>query len=53
VSAGNLSTLGFIVGGLGLAGGAVLWFTAPTPGAAASESALGVAPGGVKLKVTF
>jgi hypothetical protein len=26
--AGNLSTLGFILGGVGLAGGAVLWFTA-------------------------
>jgi hypothetical protein len=26
--AGNLSTLGFVLGGIGLAGGAVLWFTA-------------------------
>ncbi len=29
VSAGNISTAGFIVGAVGLAGGAVLWFTAP------------------------
>ncbi len=30
-SAGNVSTIGFIVGGLAVAGGAVLYFTAPKP----------------------
>lgn len=29
-SAGNVSTIGFILGGAGLAAGAILWFTAPT-----------------------
>ncbi|HEY5372893.1 MAG TPA: hypothetical protein VIK01_04370 [Polyangiaceae bacterium] len=28
ISAGNLSTISFVVGAAGLAGGAVLWFTA-------------------------
>jgi hypothetical protein len=30
VHAGNLSTVAFVVGGVALAGGAVLWFTAPS-----------------------
>jgi hypothetical protein len=53
VSAGNLSTLGFLVGGLGLAGGAVLWFTAPSSSTAESSATLGVGPGSVKVKVAF
>ncbi len=32
-SAGNVSTIAFIVGGVGVAAGAVLWFTAPKPAA--------------------
>ncbi len=34
-SAGGISTVGFLVGGLGAAGAAVLWFTAPGAKAAA------------------
>lgn len=50
--AGNLSTIGFIVGGLGLAGGAVLWLTAsPRPSDAATALELG--PGHVALRARF
>jgi hypothetical protein len=35
---GTLSTIGFIVGGVGLAAGAVLWFTAPKESAAATAA---------------
>jgi serine/threonine-protein kinase len=53
-SAGNVSTIGFIVGGLALAGGAVLYFTAPKPsrekgveaGALLSPGLVGVRAGG-------
>ncbi|HEY1693813.1 MAG TPA: hypothetical protein VGG39_16715 [Polyangiaceae bacterium] len=47
-SAGTLSTIGFIVGGVGLAGAAVLWFTAPTAGAQPPQ--VGVGPGGLLLR---
>jgi hypothetical protein len=36
--AGNVSTAAFIVGGLGLAAGAVLWFTAPKSAGASATS---------------
>jgi hypothetical protein len=36
---GTLSTIGFIVGGVGLAAGAVLWFTAPKKELSATRSA--------------
>jgi hypothetical protein len=52
VTAGNLSTLGFLVGGLGLAGGAVLWFTAPST-TATESAALGVGPASMRVKVAF
>jgi hypothetical protein len=42
VAAGNASTLAFVVGGVLIAGGAVLWFVAPRPGTAAAR--LRVAP---------
>jgi hypothetical protein len=51
VSAGNLSTLGFLVGGVGLAGGAVLWFTSPST--SAESAAVGVGPGSLKVRVAF
>lgn len=51
-SAGNISTIGFIVGGVGLAGGVALWFTAgPTDGA--PKTGLVVGPGRVALRGTF
>jgi serine/threonine-protein kinase len=42
-SAGNIATVGFAVGAVGLIGGAVLFFTAPS-GEVASQSALRVLP---------
>ena len=58
-SAGNVSTVAFIVGGVGLAAGAVLWFTLPS-GSDASSAALangrlrvGLSPGGLELEQTF
>lgn len=35
---GTLSTVGFIVGGVGIAAGAVLWFTAPKEGSAKNDA---------------
>jgi hypothetical protein len=50
-SQATLSTVGFIVGGVGLAAGAVLFFTA---GSGKEETvALGVGPGNVTIKGTF
>ena len=48
-STGNISTIGFIVGGVGVAGAAALWFTAPS-----SRSAqVGLGLGGIRLKGTW
>jgi serine/threonine-protein kinase len=47
-SAGTVSTVGFIIGAVGLAGGAVLWFTAPSGDA--SKTQVGLGPGGFQLK---
>lgn len=41
-SAGNVSTIAFVVGGVALAGGAVLWLTAPS--SRSTVGALGVVP---------
>ncbi|HET7540362.1 MAG TPA: hypothetical protein VFK05_10845 [Polyangiaceae bacterium] len=49
--AGNVSTVAFIVGGVGLAAGAVLWFTAK-PETSASVG-LGVGPGALQLRGRF
>jgi hypothetical protein len=50
-SQATLSTVGFIVGGVGLAAGAVLFFTA---GSGKQETvAIGVGPGNVSVKGTF
>jgi hypothetical protein len=50
-SQATLSTVGFIVGGVGLAAGAVLFFTA---GSGKEETvAIGVGPGNVSIKGTF
>jgi hypothetical protein len=45
-SAGNAATVGFIVGGVGLAAGAVLWFTAKP----SASTQIGFGPGSVELK---
>jgi len=48
-SSGNISTVGFILGGVGLAGAAVLWFTAPS----SKSTQVGVGPGGLQVKGTW
>jgi hypothetical protein len=53
-TAGNNSTIAFVVGGAVLAGAAVLWFTAPKSGEQPAASArLGVGPGSLRLEGTF
>jgi serine/threonine-protein kinase len=51
-SAGNVSTIGFIVGGIGLAGAAPLWFTAPR-GGATSAAQVGLGPGSLHVTGTW
>jgi hypothetical protein len=51
-SAATVSTVGFIVGGVGLAAGAVMWFAAPEK-KTESGVALGVGPGSVVVKGAF
>jgi hypothetical protein len=49
---GTISTIGFIVGGVGVAAGAVLWFTAPKEAArGGSPSWATIKPGGAKSGV--
>ena len=57
-SAANLSTIAFIVGGAGLAGGVVLWMTAPKTDehgqtASAKNLAIHVGPSSVSLTGAF
>jgi len=55
-TAGNVSTVGFIVGGAALAGAAVLWFTAPSSSSKEPSSPkvrAGVSPSGVRLEGSF
>jgi hypothetical protein len=51
-SSGNVSTVGFVVGGIALAGGAVLWFTAPSLNRGSSTQ-VGFGPGSLQLKGTW
>ena len=50
-SAGNVSTVAFIVGAVGLAGSAALWFTRPGQGKATTQ--VGAGPGGIQLRGTW
>jgi hypothetical protein len=50
-SAGNISTIGFVVGGVGLATGAILWLTAKTPRASALQADIG--PNSVHIRGTW
>lgn len=52
VAAGNVSTLAFALGGVALAGGAVLWFTA-SEAEAPAQTAFGVGPGGVTVRTRW
>jgi hypothetical protein len=47
-TAGNLSTTGFVIGGLGLATGAVLWFARPFGPRA--NVVVAVAPGSIEVR---
>lgn len=51
-STGNISTIGFIVGGVGLAGAAALWFTAPST-ASGPSAQVGLGLGAVQVKGTW
>jgi hypothetical protein len=53
VSAGNVSTVGFVVAGLGLAGAAVLWFLPPSESSRGPSTALSVGPGTIGMKGTW
>jgi hypothetical protein len=48
-STGNISTIAFIVGGVGVAGAALLWFSTPRSSAGASAQ-VGVGPGALEVK---
>ena len=47
----KIADVGFIIGGVGLVGGAVLWFTAPSGSAAGTQVGLG--PGVLQVKGTW
>lgn len=49
-TAGNVSTVAMIVGGVGIAAGITLWFTAPKSSASA---ALAIGPGTLRLRGSF
>ena len=49
ISAGNVSTAAFIVGAVGLAGGAALWFTA-SPESSGGATQVGLGPGTLQLR---
>jgi hypothetical protein len=52
-SAGNRSTIFFALGGVGLAAGAVLWFTAKSESANTPSAQLGLGPGTLQLRTTW
>jgi serine/threonine-protein kinase len=51
-SAGTVSTVMFIVGGVALAGGVTLFVTAPSP-ASTTSAKVAVGPGGISLRGTW
>ncbi len=51
-SSATISTIGFIVGGVGIAGAAVLWFTAPRSSSGAVTQ-VGIGPGSLQLRGTW
>ena len=50
---GNLSTVGFLLGAAGFAGGAVLWITANNESVGGSGARLGFGPGSVAFSRNF
>jgi serine/threonine-protein kinase len=53
VNAGNVSTVAFIVGGVAVAGGAVLWFTAPSNHGVVAAPAVGDGTYGAVVRGSF
>jgi len=53
VTAGTLSTMGFAVGALGLVGGALLWFTAPSERSATPSTQVGFGPANLRVRRTW
>ncbi len=54
IAAGNISTIGFIVGGVGLAAGAVLWFTLPSgPNEEGARLDVGISRGSATVRGAF
>jgi hypothetical protein len=53
VNAGNRSTVAFVVGGVAVAGGAVLWFTAPSNHGVQAAPAVGSGTYGAVLRGSF
>jgi hypothetical protein len=49
-TAGNVSTIAFVVGAAGLVGGAILWFTAKPAAGTAPAAAIGLGPGSIALR---
>jgi hypothetical protein len=52
-SAGNISTVAFIVGGVALAGGAALWFTGSSESSKGPSAQVGIGPGVVQVRGTW
>jgi hypothetical protein len=52
-SSGNVSTVGFILGGAGIAGAFTLWFTAPPSSRMAMGPQVGFGPGVIRVKGTW
>jgi hypothetical protein len=52
-SAATVSTVAFVVGAVGLAGGAALWFTARSEASTGQSAQLGIGPGTIELKGAF
>ena len=53
VSAGNISTIAFVAGGVALAGGTVLWFTAPSSHGVQAAPAVGGGSYGAVVRGTW
>jgi hypothetical protein len=52
-SQATVSTVGFVVGAVGLVGGAVLWFTAPKANSDSPKVGIGIGPSSVSLDGRF
>ena len=53
VVSGNVATIGFIAGGVGLVGGAVLWLSARREPSSAPSVQVGLGPGSMQVLGTW